>query len=67
MLLLGSGIDKDVVYKDYDELIQEWPEDPVHVVHKHCRSIGHPKRHHYVLVVPIMGPEGRLLHIISLH
>ena len=67
MFLLSFGIDKDVVYEDYDEFIQEWPENPVHEVHKHRRSIGHPKRHNHILIVAILGPEGRLLHIICLH
>jgi len=67
MFLPSPEIDKYVIYEDYNELIQEGPEDPVHVVHKHSRSVGHTEGHHHILVVAISGPEGRLLHIIRLH
>jgi len=67
MLLLSPGVDEYVVDEDYDKLIQEWPEDLVHVVNEHCWNIGHPKRHNHVLVVSISGPKGHLLHIINLH
>ena len=67
MRLLSSRIYKDVVYEDYYELIQEWLEDLVHVVHEHCRSVGHTKKHNHILVVSILGPEGCLLYVICLH
>ena len=43
MFPLGPEINEYVVYEDYDKLIQEWPKDPVHILHEHYRSIGHPK------------------------
>jgi len=67
MFLLRPGIDEYVIYEDYDKLIQEWPEDPVRIVHKHNWSIGHTKRHNHVLIVSISGSKGCLLYIIRLH
>ena len=37
------GIDKSVIYKDYDEHVQVLLEHAVHQVHEGCWSIGKTK------------------------
>jgi len=44
VFLLSLGIDEYVVYEDRDKLIEEWPEDPVHVVYKYNWSNSRRKQ-----------------------
>jgi len=43
MFPLGPGINEYVVYEDYDKLIQEWPEDPIHIVMNIVGALVTPK------------------------
>jgi len=65
MLLMGSGVDKDVVDENNHKLIQKRSEDFFHIVQEQGRSVSHTKRHNYILIVPIFGPKSCLLHIIN--
>src|SRR4051812_37618201 len=64
MLILSSRIDKDVVDKDNDKLIQVGPEDPTHHIHEDCRCIGDSKRHHCKLMMVAMRHKYSLGYIL---
>jgi len=57
-------IDQYIINKNYNKLIQIWPENMIHIVHEYGRRISHPKRHHHILVVAIARPKSCLLHIL---
>ncbi|CAL5321596.1 unnamed protein product [Camellia sinensis] len=57
---------QDVVHKNDYKTVQEFPEDPVHQVHKDCRCVGKPKWHHQKLIVAIPRTECRLRNILLL-
>jgi len=52
------GINKYVIYKDDQKLIQIRAKGPIHVVYEYHRSIGHPKRHNQILVVSKLHSKG---------
>ena len=45
VLLLGLGVDKDVVNEHNYKLIQLWHEHGIHQIHEVGSSIGETKRH----------------------
>src|SRR5262249_928618 len=57
-------IHKHVINKHNDELIQVWPEHPVHQVHKDSRGIRQAKGHYQELVMSVPGPKSSLLNIL---
>ena len=64
MLLSGLGVHQDVVYEHDDQAIEHQSADPIHQIHKYCRSIGEPKQYHDELVMSITSPERGLLHVL---
>jgi hypothetical protein len=63
MLFGTSRIDKDVIDKDNDKLIQHFHKHLVHEVHEIDGSIGYPEWHHCELVLSITSHEGCLRHV----
>ncbi|BAT83742.1 hypothetical protein VIGAN_04094900, partial [Vigna angularis var. angularis] len=57
MFFPSFRIDKYVIYKHHHKLVQEWSENSIHIVHEYGWSISHTKRHNYILIVSIPGPE----------
>ncbi|PHU07623.1 hypothetical protein BC332_24112 [Capsicum chinense] len=56
--MLTAGVDKNVIYEDYDEHVQVLLEHTVHQVHEGCRGIGKTKEHDYEIKVNIPSFEG---------
>ena len=57
MLLLGLGVDQDVVNKNHNKLIQIGLEYPMHEIHE-CRwRIRRPEGHNYKLKMLIPRPK----------
>ena len=50
MVLWVGRVDKDIVKKDYDELVQVLTEKIVHHKHELCRGVGHTKRHYQTFI-----------------
>lgn len=52
-------VNQDIINKNYNELIQEWPEDPIHQIHIDCRRVNQSERNNKELIMSILGPECR--------
>jgi hypothetical protein len=67
MLFFGSGINENVINKDYHELIQVLHEHLVHQVHEESGGIGKSKRHNvhsnnpYRVVKAVLGISSSLI------
>ncbi|KAE9587545.1 hypothetical protein Lalb_Chr23g0274931 [Lupinus albus] len=64
VFLPTSRVYQDVVNEDYHKRGQIRMENPIHILHKDCRSISYTERHHQILIVPISCPESRLGNIL---
>jgi len=53
MLVMSFGVDKNVVYENYDKLIKERLKDYVHIVREQGRSISHTKGITIILMSPL--------------
>jgi hypothetical protein len=65
MFLLILGIDQDVTNEYHNKLVHLRHEHRIHQVHKMCRSIGESKRHHQILIQPILGGECSLRDVLQ--
>jgi hypothetical protein len=65
MLFFTLGIDQDVVNEDNNKLVQLRHEYGVQRVHEMCRSIGEPKRHNQILILPVPGRESGLKNVFQ--
>ena len=64
VLLLGHGVDQDIINENNHKPIRHRWADPVHEIHEFYWCIGEPERHHHKLVMTITIPKGCLLHIL---
>ncbi|KAE9603166.1 hypothetical protein Lalb_Chr12g0207591 [Lupinus albus] len=55
---------QDVVDENYHKRVQIGMENPIHILHKDCRSISYTERHHQILIVPVSRPESSLRNIL---
>ena len=64
MLFLTSGVDKYIIDKDDDELIQVSSAYSIHQLHENYRRIGQSEWHHHELIVSVTSSEGCLWNIL---
>ncbi|KAG4202126.1 hypothetical protein ERO13_A05G328108v2 [Gossypium hirsutum] len=63
MLYLILGVNQDVVNEYNDKLIQIWPKDSIHEVHKYVRRIRQPKQRDKKFVMNIPCSKSCLRYI----
>src|ERR1051325_4647162 len=67
MISSTLGMNQNIINEHNHKLIQILMKNPIHIFHKHTRSISHTKRHYKILIVTIPCPKSSLLNILSFH
>src|ERR1043165_4167199 len=67
MIFFTLRINQDIINEHNNKLIQILMKNPIHIFHKHTRSISHTKWHYRILIVTIPCPKSSLLNILSFH
>jgi hypothetical protein len=63
MILTTLGVDKNVVNKDYDKLVQLFHKYLIHKIHEEGGCVGYSKGHYYKLVLTVPGDKGCFLNV----
>jgi hypothetical protein len=64
MFFLRPGVNKDVINKDDNKIVEVFHEHLIHEVHEIGESIGQSKGHHYVFEQSVMSGKGSLGYIL---